>query len=332
MNCRHIEILLQEYLAGELPEKKAKEFEEHLSHCARCRQKMEDARLTKETLGSLKKVRASEDFLHRLHQRIDTEIPKKAAWNPTGPAMRALAALIIAIPVLFLIVTQRPWIKEYQQPVPSMEETSYPEKDLPDEPEQEMARPAESQRDPVRAAEKPTAPLQRDQTATGDDGAEKRRQAEAAPSVNPMHDEDKSEGANYTFDRLEEQESALADERAQQFLDYELVLTPSAPEIQPQETYRTRNDKLARAESFQSATDDANETANNEIEDILRRAGAKDIRITADTGEYRVITYTADAATQQRIESMLQGRYRVLQRSAPAPDSIPVRARIKLKK
>ena len=79
MKCPEIKFNLISFISKELPEQKYKEIEQHLNTCDDC--KME-YHLLRNTIGVLKNCETcepSEDFLQRLHQKIEREESKKVS-------------------------------------------------------------------------------------------------------------------------------------------------------------------------------------------------------------------------------------------------------------
>jgi len=71
MKCAGIKQLLSEYIDGVLDAQTRTGIKEHIATCAGCQKEMEELKVLVEDLGSLKHAKAPDDFLDRLHERIE---------------------------------------------------------------------------------------------------------------------------------------------------------------------------------------------------------------------------------------------------------------------
>ncbi|NIQ39786.1 MAG: hypothetical protein GTN81_14540 [Proteobacteria bacterium] len=98
MECAKIKELLSEYIDDVLDEKEKTLVDNHLSRCDDCKAELVSLKAVVGELGSLESVRAPEDFLDRLHERLE----------PTftfGKLMRVLFVPIrIKVPLEFATV------------------------------------------------------------------------------------------------------------------------------------------------------------------------------------------------------------------------------------
>ena len=106
MGCREIEEMLSAYAAGELPSDRCEIVESHLDGCAGCREKLEDFRLVRQKLETLREVPQAPQLKEPIMSVIRSgNIPKKADRNWSR---RALVLAPVAI-ILAAILIIQPW-------------------------------------------------------------------------------------------------------------------------------------------------------------------------------------------------------------------------------
>jgi hypothetical protein len=71
MGCAEIKDLLSEYIEGTLDGQKRALVEGHLSACGACSEELASLKRLEVELAALKRVKAPEDFLERVHERIE---------------------------------------------------------------------------------------------------------------------------------------------------------------------------------------------------------------------------------------------------------------------
>ncbi len=99
MKCAGIKQLLSEYVDGVLDADTKAQIEEHISSCADCQQELQELKALVEDLGSLKYAKAPDDFLDRLHERIEPRFS-------LGKIMKTLfVPMRIKIPIQLVTVT-----------------------------------------------------------------------------------------------------------------------------------------------------------------------------------------------------------------------------------
>jgi len=109
---------LQGYIDGELDRKKALDIAHHLESCAKCFNELESLKQYLSYMKGLEKVDAPEDFLKRVHRRIDKRPEERKLFRALFNPMRlkiplelsAVAAMVIA--VIFVLQVTRPMKRE----------------------------------------------------------------------------------------------------------------------------------------------------------------------------------------------------------------------------
>ena len=71
MNCAGIKELLSQYVDGVLDAQTKADIEEHISTCLGCQQEIEELKALVEEIRSIEQLKAPNDFLGRLHKRIE---------------------------------------------------------------------------------------------------------------------------------------------------------------------------------------------------------------------------------------------------------------------
>jgi len=70
MECSRFKELFSDHIDGTLDEQTRRMLEGHLAVCEHCAEELRELRACVSALGSLEKVQAPADFLHRVHERI----------------------------------------------------------------------------------------------------------------------------------------------------------------------------------------------------------------------------------------------------------------------
>jgi len=99
MKCAGIKQLLSEYIDGVLDAQTKEHLEEHISTCANCRQELQELKALVKDLGSLKYTKAPDDFIDRLHERIEPSFSLSKIMKTLFVPMR------IKIPIQLVTVT-----------------------------------------------------------------------------------------------------------------------------------------------------------------------------------------------------------------------------------
>ena len=71
MNCAGIKELLSEYVDGVLDAQTQADIKEHIATCTGCQKEIKELKALVEDLGSLEQAKAPDDFIDRLHERIE---------------------------------------------------------------------------------------------------------------------------------------------------------------------------------------------------------------------------------------------------------------------
>lgn len=97
--CEDIKNLLEEYLDKELSPRENTRVKRHLLRCPFCRRDLEDLRRLRETLNSLPQDKAPDDFLDRLHRRMDRQRQLDSVLRRImrSPAVKVPAALVLGL-------------------------------------------------------------------------------------------------------------------------------------------------------------------------------------------------------------------------------------------
>jgi len=99
MECAEIKELLSEYLDDTLDSKTKRLVREHVQACSGCKAELDSLRSLVGALGSLGPVKAPDDFLDRLHERIEKKSTFSKLWR------KLFVPLPIKVPVQFAAVT-----------------------------------------------------------------------------------------------------------------------------------------------------------------------------------------------------------------------------------
>jgi len=99
MKCAGIKQLLSEYVDGVLDAQTKADIEEHISTCTGCRQALEDLKALLGELRAVEPVKAPEDFLNQLHERIKSRFSLGKIFRTLFVPMR------IKIPIQLVTVT-----------------------------------------------------------------------------------------------------------------------------------------------------------------------------------------------------------------------------------
>jgi hypothetical protein len=113
MNCDRIKEKLNEYIEDTLPAHWKDLVREHLSTCANCSEELESLKAYLETLGSLEKIEAPENFLKSVHERLERKqgfkfnlkIKKDVVQKIFAPFKKKLTLKIAgAVVIVFLVI------------------------------------------------------------------------------------------------------------------------------------------------------------------------------------------------------------------------------------
>ena len=72
MNCAGIKELLSEYVDGVLDAQTQADIKEHIATCTGCQKEIKELKALVEDLGILEQAKAPDDFIDRLHERIES--------------------------------------------------------------------------------------------------------------------------------------------------------------------------------------------------------------------------------------------------------------------
>ncbi|MBW2095236.1 MAG: DUF2275 domain-containing protein [Deltaproteobacteria bacterium] len=108
MECLEIKRHLSEYIDGVLDADKAAQVEKHLESCADCREELSALERVIQTLGSMEVMEAPEDFMERVHQRIERRSRLSRVWRSLFIPFRLkipiqVASVVTACVLVFLI-------------------------------------------------------------------------------------------------------------------------------------------------------------------------------------------------------------------------------------
>jgi hypothetical protein len=138
MDCASILELLSEYIDGTLDVQTRTAVEKHIAVCKNCEQEVVSLRAIVDELGALEPVKAPEDFLEKIHERLEThsgfnKILRKlfVPFHIKIPLELAAAATLIILVVLVLNI-QQPEIQMTKIPIgtPSQRLDEKPKTDL----------------------------------------------------------------------------------------------------------------------------------------------------------------------------------------------------------
>lgn len=117
MNCQDIEMLLMEYVSGELDGSTCADIEQHLAQCTACSQELEREKVLAKTLGALPagNVEAPVGFIYPVQQN--------KWWLPASGGLVAAAVL------LAILITGQP-VTEHHKPAPSNQELAAATEDV----------------------------------------------------------------------------------------------------------------------------------------------------------------------------------------------------------
>jgi anti-sigma-K factor RskA len=116
------------YLDGELPARKRRRVQQHLSQCLACRRQIERLELQGALLRQVLEQRAAEQDFSRLHQqvmekiRIQRPLPFGERWRSWWENLFAgrRLALALSAAVLFLVVLGFMWLAPRKSPLPEL--------------------------------------------------------------------------------------------------------------------------------------------------------------------------------------------------------------------
>lgn len=105
MECANIKEVLSEYIDGILDSQTEARVEEHLSTCRACQEELSSLKAVVNGLSSLESVKAPEDFLEKLHERMESRFTVRKlmrilfvpAWTKIPLEVATVAAIMILI-------------------------------------------------------------------------------------------------------------------------------------------------------------------------------------------------------------------------------------------
>ena len=127
MNCAGIKELFSEYIDGVLDSDTKAQLEKHISTCVGCQQKLQDLKALVGELKAVEPLKAPDDFLDRLHERIEPRFSFgkiiKTLFVPMGIKIpvQLVTATATAVLVFSIINLQQP---EKQFPQELLEDTA----------------------------------------------------------------------------------------------------------------------------------------------------------------------------------------------------------------
>jgi hypothetical protein len=119
MECTHFQERLSDYLEGLLSGEDKTQFDEHLQSCSRCRESLSDLARTVEYVRDLKEVEPPPWLTQQVMTKIKEETEaKKSFFTRLFPSSgfklpkEAIATVIIAIALIFVVRSMRPVMQE----------------------------------------------------------------------------------------------------------------------------------------------------------------------------------------------------------------------------
>ena len=113
MECARIKELLSEYIDGTLDAQARAVVENHVATCKSCKEELASLSALVEELGSLEPVKAPEDFLEKIHERMESRFGfdriVRKLFMPFGikiPLELAAAATIAILVISVLSIQQ----------------------------------------------------------------------------------------------------------------------------------------------------------------------------------------------------------------------------------
>lgn len=113
MECARIKELLSEYIDGTLDAQARAVVEDHVATCKSCKEELASLSALVEELGSLEPVKAPEDFLEKIHERMESRFGfdriVRKLFMPFGikiPLELAAAATIVILVISVLSIQQ----------------------------------------------------------------------------------------------------------------------------------------------------------------------------------------------------------------------------------
>jgi len=126
MECSRIKELLSDYMDGTLDAEARVRVEEHLKGCEGCRNELDSLRELVNELGSLPHVQAPEDFLARVHERIEQPSMFSkilhALFFPLRLKIPLQVATVAVVAVLVFAVFTVMWPERQMEDIPPVSE------------------------------------------------------------------------------------------------------------------------------------------------------------------------------------------------------------------
>jgi hypothetical protein len=142
MDCASILELLSDYIDGTLDVQTQIAVEKHIAVCNNCKQEVDSLRAIVDELGALEPVKAPEDFLEKIHERME----KRSGFNKIlrklflpfhiKIPLELAAAATVTILVVLVLNIQQPEIKMLKIPIGT------PSQRLGEKPKTDLMKPA----------------------------------------------------------------------------------------------------------------------------------------------------------------------------------------------
>ena len=132
MNCAGIKELLSEYVDGVLDAQTQADIKEHIATCTGCQKEIKELKALVEDLGSLEQAKAPDDFLDRLHERIEPRFGFGKIINALFVPMRiklpvqlvtATATAVLVFSIIHLPQPEKQVAEKMQKDTPTVSET-----------------------------------------------------------------------------------------------------------------------------------------------------------------------------------------------------------------
>jgi len=107
MKCKEIHEFIEAYLDNELPPETRKEVREHLKKCPACREELAAVKRYRKAMTSLKTVPAPDDFLEKVHERLDRSPLRRLLnilFTPVHIKVPLEAAGVLATVIIVLLL------------------------------------------------------------------------------------------------------------------------------------------------------------------------------------------------------------------------------------
>jgi len=174
MECSRFKELFSDHIDGTLDEQTRRMLEGHLAVCEHCAEELRELRACVSALGSLEKVQAPADFLHRVHERIHRGEPvswrqwlKEKLCFPVRVKLPLGAAGLVMTALLVMVVYQGTRQRTGPVPVPVPAQVPEPSAMKP----QEQLESRLDDRQQLALRESPAPPLSETAAGSGAPGS-----------------------------------------------------------------------------------------------------------------------------------------------------------------